>query len=481
MFFLMICQSLRNPYLETIVLISKLITRLMKNTLRLILLFLIFIGISIVSNAQQEKVTAATVMVLEIRDEIGAPINRYTELALEHAQEIEADYVIVDMDTYGGAVNDADDIRTRFLEFEKPIWVYINKNAASAGALISIACDKIYMEKGSNIGAATVVNGTDGAKAPDKYQSYMRSMMRSTAESNGRDPKIAEAMVDENLEVEGISNEGQVITFTTSEAIEYGFCEGEVEDIKDILELNNVEDYIIEEYKPSSVEVIISFFLNPALSGILMLVILGGIYFELQSPGIGFPLFAAIIAAILYFIPYYLSGLAANWEIIVFIIGILLIAAEIFVIPGFGVAGISGIFLTFSALILVMLDNNVFDFTYVPMQNIVSSVTTALAAGAATILLIFFGASRISAGDSLIFKRVALQETLQKDDGYTSSFLDDGLIGQRGIAFSVLRPAGKIKIGEEIYDASTRGGFIEKGEIVEVISHQGTSLKVRRV
>ncbi len=448
----------------------------MKNILHFISLGLLFLGFSTITNAQQTKI-----MVLEIREEIAPPINRYTALALEHAIEMDADYVIVDMDTYGGAVNDADDISTRFLEFEKPIWVFINKNAASAGALISISCDKIYMERGSNIGAATVVNGTDGTKAPDKYQSYMRSMMRSTAESSGRDPKIAEAMVDENLIVEGVSAAGQVITFTTSEAITHGFCEGEVSSIADILAQNDIEDYIIEKYESSLVESIISLFLNPAVSGILMLVILGGIYFELQTPGIGFPLFAAILAAVLYFTPYYLSGLAANWEIVMFLIGILLIAAEIFVIPGFGVAGISGIILTFGSLILVMLDNNVFDFTYVPTQNIISSITSALAAGAGTVLLIFLGASRLSAVDSALFRRVALQGTLQKNEGFTSSFLNDGLIGQKGVTYTVLRPSGKIKIGDKLYDASSRGGFIEKDELIEVIGHQGTSLKVRKI
>ncbi len=422
-----------------------------------------------------------TVMVMEIREEIAPPINRYTELALEYAREIDADYVIIDMDTYGGAVNDADDIRMRLLEFEKPVWVFINKNAASAGALLSIACDRIYMAPGSNIGAATVVNGGTGEKAPDKYQSYMRSMMRSTAETNGRDPKIAEAMVDENLEVEGISSAGQVITFTTKEAIENGFCEGEVNSINDILAENGVENYRLERYEPSAVEGIISFFLNPAISGILILVILGGIYFELQTPGIGFPLFAAILAAILYFIPYYLSGLAANWEIIVFIVGVLLIAAEIFVIPGFGVAGITGIILTLGSLVLVMLDNNFFDFTYVPTAHIISALTSTLAAALGSIILMFYGAARLSSGDSAILKRVALQGSLQKADGYTSTFIQTDLVGMRGTAYTVLRPSGKVQIDGEIYDASTRGSFIDKGDEIEVINQQGTSLKVKKV
>ena len=124
--------------------------------------------------------------VMEIRDNIDPRMNRYVELALDQATEEQADLVIIDMDTYGGAVNDANDIRTRILDYEKPVWVYINNNAASAGALISIACDSIYMVPGANIGAATVVNGVDGTQAPDKYQSYFRSIipMNSLFNSN---------------------------------------------------------------------------------------------------------------------------------------------------------------------------------------------------------------------------------------------------------------------------------------------------------
>jgi len=164
-----------------------------------------------------------TVLQMNIKDNIDPRMNRYVKLALNEAREINADYVIIEMDTYGGALNDADDIRTMILEYDKPIYVFINRDAASAGALISIACDSIYMAAGASIGAATVVTA-EGVAAPDKYQSYMRSIMRSTAEAKGRDPKIAEAMVDESLEIEGITEEGEVITFSTSEAIQNGFC-----------------------------------------------------------------------------------------------------------------------------------------------------------------------------------------------------------------------------------------------------------------
>ncbi|WP_020528429.1 NfeD family protein [Flexithrix dorotheae] len=419
------------------------------------------------------------VLVFEIRAEIDPRMNRHVQLALEEADNQNVDYIIIDMDTYGGAVNDADDIRSMILEYEKPVYVFINKNAASAGALISIACDSIYMEKGANIGAATVVNGVDGAKAPDKYQSYFRSIMRSTAEANGRNPKIAEAMVDENLEVEGVSEAGQVITFTASEAIKNGFCEGMAESVEDVLEINNIENAEIIKYKPSGTEEIIAFFLNPAISSLLILIIIGGLYFELQTPGVGFPIIASIMAAVLYFTPYYLNGLAANWEIIAFGVGVLLIAAEIFVIPGFGVAGISGIILTVGSLALVMVDNDWFDFYYVPTGDLKSALLATFGGTVGAIVLMFVGASQIKSSPFL--KHIALNETLQKDEGYTSSFNSDQiLVGLTGKAYTVLRPSGKIMIDGKIYDASTRGDYIEKGEEVIVISDEGTSLKVKK-
>ena len=266
--------------------------------------------------SEQAKYQEGTmrVFVMEIRDNIDPRMNRYVELALDQATEEQADLVIIDMDTYGGAVNDANDIRTRILDYEKPVWVYINNNAASAGALISIACDSIYMVPGANIGAATVVNGVDGTQAPDKYQSYFRSIMRSTAEETGRDPLIAEGMVDDRVEIEGVTEEGKIITFTTSEAIGNGYCEKEVASIQDILEKNEIVDYELIEYQLGGTEKVIAFFLNPVVSGLLILVITGGIFFELQTPGVGFPLAAASLALILYLVPYYLNGLAANWR-----------------------------------------------------------------------------------------------------------------------------------------------------------------------
>lgn len=438
-------------------------------------LSIIVLLLSAIVHAQDTS--GVSILHLKVLSTIDPRTNRYTELGLEKAQELDVDYVILELDTYGGALNDADEIRTRILNFDRPIFAFINKDAASAGALISIACDSIYMAKGSSIGAATVVT-QDGAAAPDKYQSYMRSIMRSTAEAKGRNPHIAEGMVDEDIDLDSVATEGKVVTFSVSEAIKYGFCEAQVEDIAEIMERSGITEYEITEFKLSVSEKIIALFLNPFVSGILILIIIGGIYFELQTPGVGFPILASIVATVLYFTPYYLNGLAENWEIIAFFIGIILIAAEVFIIPGFGLAGISGLILTLGALILVMLNNDTFDFSFVDMDEIFIAVATTLAGLMGSIVIMFIGGVRLT--NTKFFNRIALHEIQDQTEGYTSSFYKaKSMIGKTGKAYTILRPSGKVEIEGEIYDAFTRGNYIDADTEIEVVSDEGTSLKVR--
>jgi membrane-bound serine protease (ClpP class) len=442
---------------------------------QVLILILISMGANFAQNSSNEP---KKVFIFKIDEDIDPGMNRRVKLALEMAQEVSADLILIEMDTYGGAVNDADDIRTMILESTIPIYVFINKDAASAGALISIATDSIYMAPGASIGAATVVNGTDGAAAPDKYQSYMRSMMRSTAEAKGRDPKIAEAMVDEKIKVEGISEEGSVITFSVSEAIKYGFCEGEYNSIDEILLAQNLQNAEIINYEEDQIEQIISFFLSPAISGFLILIIIGGLYFELQTPGIGFPLLASIIAVILYFIPFYLSGLAENWEIFVFIIGVILLAVELFVIPGFGIFGVLGIVCILAGLVFGMLPNQNFNFEFVPTADLFGALLTVIIAAIASVGIVFWLTPKVNEWGA--FKSISLATTQKRTDGYTSSSYSDSMVGKSGTVHSRLRPSGRILIDGEVYDAYSRGEFVEQGEKIIVISTEGTSLKVKK-
>lgn len=437
---------------------------------KLVILFCLICSTAL---AQKSKV-----MVMEIKEEIDPRMLRYVKLAIDHADKKKADYVIVEMDTYGGVMTDAKEIVDVIMDFKKPIWVYINSDAASAGALISIACDSIYMSPGATIGAATVVEGNGGQEAPDKYQAYMRGIMRSTAEKNGRNPRIAEGMVDERIVIDSIKQEGRVITFTTSEALKFGYCEAQVESIEEILKRNNVKDYEISTFKLGTIEKIIAFALNPFISGLLILVIIGGIYFELQTPGIGFALFAAVTALVLYLIPYYLNGLAEYWEIIALFIGVILIIAEIFILPGFGVAGVLGITLTVVSLILIMLNNDFFNFEFVPLGDIVVATIVAFGGLTGGMVVLFFGGSRIM--QSKAFQRMALTETQESSKGFSVNTYSESMNGKTGTAYTVLRPSGKVMIEDQLFDAFTRGDYVEKGEPIVVIESEGVTLKVKR-
>jgi len=444
--------------------------------------------------AQEEAPDKFSVYTFEITENIAPPVWRTTQQAFEKAESLKVDLILIRMNTYGGMLNTADSLRTKILNSKIPVWVFIDNNAASAGALISIACDSIYMRPGGSIGAATVVDQS-GEVVPDKFQSFMRSMMRATAESHGRDtvisgndtiiqwhrdPRIAEAMVDPSLYVEGISDTGKVLTFTAEEAIMHGFCEGLAENIEEVLEQAHIENYELIKHESSPLDNLIGFLLNPVVSGILIMVLVGGIYFELQSPGIGFPLAAAVLAAILYFAPLYLEGLAQNWEVLIFIVGLILIGVEIFAIPGFGVAGLTGILLVITGLTLAMVDNIVFEFEWnIAFAEVVKKFFIVISSMFLSLVLSLYLGKQLFT--SKAFAGLALDRNLDTEDGFLGVESEPKeLVGKKGIVESKLRPSGKVLIDDEIYDAVSEYGFINKDEKVKVLRYLHGQLYVIR-
>lgn len=427
-------------------------------------------------SSQKEK---TIIYKFDIKKEIAPPVWHTTRKALLEAKELKADVILIHMNTYGGMLESADSIRTAILQSEIPVWVFIDNNAASAGALISIACDSIYMRPGANIGAATVVDQA-GVPLPDKYQSYMRSMMRSTAESTGRDSDIAQAMVDPRIFIAGVTDTGQVLTFTTSEAKLHGFCNAEATTIEEILKITKTTNYKIVEQELTAADQIIGFLTNPIISGILIMLIIGGIYFELQTPGIGFPLAAAAVGALLYFAPLYIEGLAANWEILIFIVGVVLVIIELFAIPGFGVAGISGIILIVTGLTLSMIDNIGFDFSGVPGRGIAIAFFIVVIASFGSLVSSFFITKKLFGGHT-VFGDLALLSTQQATEGYSASNVRyTEMLGKSGTAHTILRPAGKVEIDGEVFDAVAESGYIEKDVAVTIVNYENTQLIVRK-
>ena len=432
--------------------------------------------------------TKPLVYQIDIQQEIDKTSWIYLKNGLAEAEYLHAQAVLIHMNTYGGLLEAADSMRTAILYSPIPVSVFIDNNAASAGALISIACQRIYMRKGANIGAATVVDQT-GKAMPDKYQSYMRSMIRSTAEAHGkdtlitqqdttyrwqRDPLIAEAMVDDRVIVPNLIDSGKVLTFTAEEAMKWDYCDGLAESVDQVItEYMGYSSYELVAYQPSWYDRVKGFLLSPMLQSLLIMLIIGGIYFEMQTPGIGFPLATSVVAAVLYFAPLYIDGLAQSMEILAFLLGLLLLLVEIFVIPGFGIAGISGIVLIVGGLTLSLLGNRDFDFQQVSAADSGRAALTVLVGLGIGFALILWLSHKIGSKGPL--RRVALNADLGEA---ISSPTHQELIGKEGIAQTVLRPSGKVQIEGQIYDGISESGFVEKGEPIVVIKSENAQVYV---
>lgn len=415
---------------------------------------------------------------------------RLVSKCLTEAREQNADLVVIRMNTYGGLVNVADSIRTMILNYPTPIWVYIDNQAASAGALIALAADRIYMHPGGSIGAASVVD-QNGQPMPDKFQSFMRATMRATAESHGqvieriengdtirrwwRDPQTAEAMVGRTV---ADSTTVNVLTFTSSEAVKNHFSEGTASSLEKALAQGGVETYTLTEYRPTTLDCLLAWLMNPVVQGIFVMMIVGGIYFELQSPGIGFALVVAILGAVLYFAPLYLEGVAQNWELILFIIGLVLLAVEIFVLPGFGIAGVAGIVAVVLGLSFAAIDNDLLrhlptgeitvGWILQPILVVIIATTAALIGG----LLL---SKHFLTDTTPLQRKVVLTAEMAPEQGYVSHpQVASELIGKTAEVAAVLRPSGRVIIDGIYYDAiAEEGQFIPRGKQVIITRFEG--------
>lgn len=415
---------------------------------------------------------------------------RLVSKCLTEAREQETDLVVIRMNTYGGLVNVADSIRTMILNYPTPVWVYIDNQAASAGALIALAADRIYIHPGGSIGAASVVD-QNGQPMPDKFQSFMRATMRATAESHGqvieriengdtirrwwRDPQTAEAMVGRTV---ADSTTVNVLTFTSSEAVKNHFSEGTASSLEETLAQGGVETYTLTEYRPTTLDRLLAWLMNPVVQGIFVMMIVGGIYFELQSPGIGFALVVAILGAVLYFAPLYLEGVAQNWELILFIIGLVLLAVEIFVLPGFGIAGVAGIVAVILGLSFAAIDNDLLrhlptgeitvGWILQPILIVIIAATAALIGG----LLL---SKRFLTGTTPLQRKVVLTAEMAPEQGYVSHpQVASELIGKTAEVAAVLRPSGRVIIDGIYYDAiAEEGQFIPRGKQVIITRFEG--------
>jgi len=442
----------------------------MKRALFYIIVIVSLIFISKASVAQSQ------VYIININGPIDNEMVSAVHRGVDRAIEQKAEGVIFHIDTYGGLLDAADAIRKEILELPVPEAAFIDKNAASGGALIALACDSIYMSPGASMGAATVVDRS-GNKASEKMQSYMRSLMRSTAEARGRNPQLAEAMVDENISVDDIIPAGQLLSLSTTEAVRYKMASAEVPSLNVVAAKMGWEGAQLVKESSRWQEVMLAYLSSPVVSALLMLLMLGGLFFELHSPGLGVPGLVAATSALLFFAPLYVVGLAEGWEIILFFVGVLLIIMEVFVIPGFGVAGISGILLVVLSLGSALVGNIGLDFPSI--SHLSTAIWTMVVTLLLSILMIVSLARYLP--NTSRFSRLILNDWSGDEKGYIATTLTENLVGKEGETLTALRPSGTVLIEGSRVDVVSSGEFIHKGERVRITEVSGNKVVASRV
>lgn len=419
--------------------------------------------------------TAQRAFVIPIETEIDLSAFHHFKKAMTQAQDFGADVIIVKLNTYGGALDAADSIRTSLMRCPVATAAFVDPNAASAGALIALACDSVFMSPGATMGSATVVNA-QGEPMPQKYQSYMSAIMRATAEHHGRttegdsmvwrrNPDIAASMVNPDVS----------ISFTANQAIANRFADGIANSVEDVLADLKMAGAETRYYQSTFTDDLLGFLSGAGVRAILVMLILGGIYMEMHTPGLGFAAATSIVAAILYFLPMLVTGTMPAWVIICFIAGVVLIALEVFIIPGFGISGISGATAIGIAIVGAMMSSDSvsgFDIASLGRSLAVLFAGLILATGAVLYLT-------SSKGPKCFRKHSELMTELRVSDGFVGVDMTPAkYIGREAKAITDLRPAGKIEIDNDVFDAVSTGSFIAAGQHVKVVRYENAQLYV---
>jgi len=433
-------------------------------TARMILFILL--ALSTLITAQQSKIHIA-----DIDGEIDLGIAPFVRRVVEEAEDDNADAIIFRINTFGGRVDAATQIKDAIVNSRVLTIGFIDKRAISAGSLIALSCDKIVMVPGASIGATTVVDQT-GKKQSEKYQSYMRSEMRSTAERNNRRKDIAEGMVDERVVIDGLVDSTQLITLTSEEALQYGIADTILTSTSEVIAAFELGDAEIIRNEMIWAEDVVRFINNPIISSLLIMIGIFGLFTEIKTPGWGVPGTAGAIALAIFFGAGYILEIASVIEIIIFIIGVVLLLIEIFVVPGFGVFGILGIISMVAGLFLGL----VADFPLIDFDIISVAIIQLAASFLAALLLLFLLSKTLPKTN--IWNRLILQANINAKSGYTSKPDFDHLIGKKGIAITDLRPSGAAEIGKKRIDVTTEGEYINKGATVVITFVEGSKIVV---
>jgi membrane-bound serine protease (ClpP class) len=418
----------------------------------------------------------SVVYVIAIEGMIDLGLAPFLSRTIREAQEAGAAAVLLDINTFGGRVDAAVAMRDTLLNAPVRTIAYVNQRAISAGALIALACDTLIMTQGGTIGAAAPVvsGGSDEPKpADEKSVSYVRKEFRATAEARKRPAELAEAMVDADVEIEGVVAKGKLLTLTASEALEHKVAELTAPTVAAALAAAGIDGAEMRQARQTWAETLVRFLTHPVLSSLLMTVGLLGLLVEIRTPGFAVPGTVGLISLGLFFWGHWIVQLAGWEELLLIAVGVLLLALEVFVIPGTTVAGIGGTIALVGGL----------GMTLVGAGATVSVVMSALARVALSMLLAMAGAFALfRVLPSLPFgRRLVLEADIASESGYVSAAESDRrFVGRTGIAVSSLRPAGIADIEGSRLDVVSDGAFIEAGSAIDVTRVDGNRIVVRK-
>ena len=425
----------------------------------------------LLSDAQEPMVWVAPV-----EGVIDLGLAPFLQRVISEATTAEAKAVILEINTFGGRVDAAVLIRDALLDSKILTVAFINKRAISAGALISLAANKIAMADGGTIGAATPVQiglpGTPAQPVAEKTVSYMRKEFGSTAEKRNRPPLIAEAMVDADVEIPEVIKKGKLLTLTTDEALKNKVVDFRANNLEAVLKSLNLADAQIHRASETWAESLVRFLTHPVVSSLLMTLGMLGILIEIRAPGFGLPGTVGLMSLALFFWGHGLVRLAGLEELLLVALGLILVGLEIFVVPGFGITGILGIVALLGGLGLSLVGAGAtWDSMLIALGQVALSILIAVILG--LILLRYF--PRLPFG-----KRLVLETKLPAEEGYASSPEEDRRwLGKRGTAATDLRPAGIAHFNGERVDVVSEGDFIDAGQPIEVARVDGNRIVVR--
>ena len=396
----------------------------------------------------------------------------YIARGLDEAAAAGASAVYLDIDTPGGRIDAAERIVDAIGASTVPVYAWVNPRAYSAGALIALSTKAIYMRPGAVLGAATPVDG-NGVKASEKLVSAMRAEFRALAESRGLDPRVAEAMVDESIEIPGVVRAGELLTLSTSEALHVGFARSVVATQPELLQAIGLPDARVVSLAPNWAELVVRFLTNPLVSPLLLSLGILGLVLEIKTGSFGLGGLVSVASLGLFFGSSLLVGLAGWEEILLLGLGALALAVEIFVLPGFGVAGVLGLVSIAAAVMLAMVG------------------TSPTAADLTQAVLVLFASLAITASvayawirhlpNSGRFSGLFLRGGAAQSDGYIAALPRADLVGQEGVAVTDLRPAGTAQVAGERLDVVTEGEYVPQGGAVRVVRSEGYRHVVRRL